>query len=96
MGLSKLAEKCQKCPFVTKCDRKRMEAVGYLQYSAPATQGLTEQAAAPIAREIVTRVMYGKTYTMYKDELERELSKALYAGLDICKGLMNGGRFNEL
>lgn len=95
MALSKLAEKCQKCPFVTKCDKKRMEAVGYLempgQYVAPATQGLAEQASAPMARETVSRVMYGKTYTMYMDELERELSKALYAGLDICKGFMKEG-----
>lgn len=27
--LSQLAGECQVCPFVSKCDRKRMEALGY-------------------------------------------------------------------
>ena len=31
MGLSKLAEKCKKCPKVDTCDHKKMEAVGFLQ-----------------------------------------------------------------
>ncbi len=30
MGLSRLAEVCRKCPYVDPCDRKRMEALGYL------------------------------------------------------------------
>lgn len=30
MGLSRLSEKCRKCPFVDKCNHKRMEALTYL------------------------------------------------------------------
>ena len=30
MGLSRLAKKCQACPYVSTCDHKRMEALGYL------------------------------------------------------------------
>lgn len=32
MGLSRLAAKCQVCPFVATCDHKEMEAVAFLHY----------------------------------------------------------------
>ena len=35
MGLSKLAAKCQACPFVSTCGHKRMEEVGFLIPSVP-------------------------------------------------------------
>lgn len=35
MGLSKLAAKCQACPFVDECDHKQMEAYGFLSMSPP-------------------------------------------------------------
>ena len=38
MGLSKLAAKCQTCPFVSTCGHKRMEEVGFLIPSVPAEQ----------------------------------------------------------
>ena len=85
MGLSRLAKKCQKCPFVSKCDNKRMEALAYLPdpIAAPATQPLTNDMAMPDAREVVTRQMYGQTYSMYKDELEKILYGELYKGLGL-------------
>lgn len=30
MGLSRLAKECKNCPFVEKCDHKRMESLAYL------------------------------------------------------------------
>lgn len=30
MGLSKLAAKCRACPYVSTCNHKQMEALGYL------------------------------------------------------------------
>lgn len=30
-ALSKLAKKCRECPFVSKCDNKKMEMYGYLE-----------------------------------------------------------------
>jgi len=91
MGLSKLSEKCSKCPFVSKCDNKRMEALAYLPdpIVAPATQQFAADVAMPMARETVERHSYGKVYTQYKDDLEKELYKALYSHLDI--GLKLGG-----
>lgn len=42
MGLTQLAEKCQVCPFVSKCDHKRMEALAY--FSEPAMPTITTEA----------------------------------------------------
>lgn len=80
MALSKLAEKCRKCPFVDKCDNKRMEALAVL---LPATQPLANNMAMPMAREVVERHAYGQIYTQYKDELEREIQKSLLSHFDI-------------
>lgn len=38
MGLSKLAAKCQACPFVDICNHKRMEALGYLPLPEQTTE----------------------------------------------------------
>ena len=87
MGLTKLSKKCRTCPFVTKCENKRMEAVAYLPdpMLAPATQPLTEQATMPIARKVVERHAYGQVFYQYEDEIKKELEKELYSHL--YKGL---------
>lgn len=64
-----------------------MEAVGYLPYANQASQNMSENAAMPMARETVERHAYGQVYTMYKDDLIKELYKELYKGL----GLQYGG-----
>lgn len=89
MGLSKLAEQCQKCPFKDNCKNKRMEALGYLPepIMADVKAPVTADIAAPILRETVSRVVDGKVVTMYKDELEKILYKDLYSHL----GLQFGG-----
>lgn len=46
--LKRLSEKCSKCPFVSKCDKKRMEAVAYLE---PAAQSNTQPLAASVLVE---------------------------------------------
>lgn len=89
MGLSRLSEKCQKCPFVSKCKNKQMEALAYLPEPmiANASQSMMESAAAPALRETMEIHVDGKTLTVYKDEIEKELYKSLYSGL----GLQLGG-----
>lgn len=51
MGLSQLSERCRKCPFVDKCDHKRMEALAYLpepQIAMNASQSAGIDAAQPL------------------------------------------------
>ncbi len=89
MSLSKLDEMCRGCPFADQCENKRMEAVGCLRY--PLAAATAESAAAPVAepaaRETVTICVNGEVQTVYRDEIERQLYRHLYAGL----GLQYGG-----
>lgn len=48
MGLSRLAAKCQACPFVDTCDHKEMEALGFLT--------LPEAAAFPTMMGVNTQL----------------------------------------
>lgn len=38
MGLSRLAAKCRACPYVSTCNHKQMEALGYLPLPEPAVE----------------------------------------------------------
>lgn len=90
-AIRKLAEKCQLCRNVDKCDHKRMEACAYFEdknvaesYAMPTTADLT----APILRETQTICVNGIKTEVYKDDAEKALYKHLYDGL-YC-GFMNG------
>lgn len=90
MGLSKLAAKCRSCPFVDKCDKKLMEAHGYLEMpnlAASYTESIAASMAEPILRETMTIMVSGKPTAVYKDEIEKQLYKSLYPQL----GLRYGG-----
>ena len=84
MGLSRLAVKCMECPFVDKCDKKRMEALGYLEmpnlassYAGPTASSMTE----PMLRETMAVVVDGSPTVVYKDEIEKQLYNSLYSHL---------------
>ena len=90
MGLSRLAAKCMECPFVDKCDNKRMEALAYCEtpnlaysYAEPIASSMTE----PILRETMTVMVDGSPTVVYKDEIEKQLYGSLYSHL----GLQYGG-----
>lgn len=77
-SLSKLSEKCKSCPKVDTCDHKRMElcALAELpeQNIASVTQSAMQDVAMPLLRERIESPLSPFTY---KDELEKELYKAL-------------------
>lgn len=87
-GISRLFEKCQKCPFVDTCENKRMEALAYLPEPmiVEAGQSASMSAAAPVLRETMEIRVDGKTLTVYKDDIEKELYKSLYSGLGLQLG----------
>lgn len=89
MALSKLATKCRSCPFVDKCNNKRMEAHGYLEMpniAAPSVETSAASMAEPILRETMTIMVNGKPSIVYKDEIEKQLYKNLYSGLGLRYG----------
>lgn len=85
MGLSKLSEKCRKCPHIMTCDHKRKEAIGFLPEAcvAEAVQPTDEGVVAPILRETMEIQVAGRPVTVYKDQVERELYKHLYSGIGL-------------
>ena len=89
MGLSRLSKECRECPFVEKCQHKRMEALGYLPEPilSPIVETSVAELAQPILRETMTIMVEGKPQIVYKDEIEKQLYKHLYSGL----GLQFGG-----
>ncbi len=78
MGLSKLAAGCRACPYVDTCGHKRMEAVGFLP--------LFQSAAQPLLRETMEIRVDGKPVTVYVDEIEKQLTRELYAHLGLQYG----------
>lgn len=89
-NLSKLSEKCTKCPYVDNCKDKRMEACAYMDNLEKelnkATSELISQnpmmdAAMPISRE---QVLSNLSPFVYKDEVEKALYGQLYDCLRIA------------
>lgn len=63
MSLSKLAEDCKKCLYVSTCNHKRMEAVGALPLKENAAESAADSAvsaAMPVMRETVTVMRNGE------------------------------------
>ena len=78
------------CPFVDKCDKKRMESLAYFEmpnlaasYAEPITASMTE----PILRKTMTVMVDGSPTVVCKDEIEKQLYKSLCSHL----GLRYGG-----
>lgn len=89
MGLSKLAAGCQACPYVDTCDHKCMEALGFLPeppLSMSASQPAADSAAQPLLRETREIRVNGKPVTVYVDEIEKQLTRGLYAHLGLQFG----------
>lgn len=89
MGLSKLAAGCRVCPHVDTCDHKRMEAVGFLPEPPlrnSAAQPAAESAAQPLLRETMEIRVNGKPAVVYRDEIEKQLTRGLYAHLGLQFG----------
>ena len=74
-SLTRLSEKCSKCPFVSKCDKKRMEAVSYLE---PAAQSNIQNLAAPVLvehdyREV--KIGPNTTVTIDLEDIKKQLKE---------------------
>ena len=72
--LRRTAKMCRECPFKDACDK--IEAEGYLE---PAAQMLAEPVTMPVMRETIDIMVDGHLQKVYKDEIEKQLSKALFS-----------------
>lgn len=76
MGLSRLSEKCRKCPFVDKCNHKQMEGMLHLDETKIATNSVQLDQAL-----LTTVYKTEKPVVDYKDEIRKQLYKLLKGGL---------------
>lgn len=85
MGLTKLSEKCSKCPKKDTCDHKRMEAVAYLE---PTLNPLAQPLAQPLIREYTPIIIhmgdYGDIHTSM-EELAKEINKSFQINCTLNK-----------
>ena len=94
MGLSKLSEKCSKCPDLLHCNHKCMEAIAYLPepIAAPYVQPVAADMAAPMMvkhdyRDV--KIAPGVTVTIDLEDVNKELEEQLYRSIGL-PGLMMG------
>jgi hypothetical protein len=89
MGLTKLAAKCRKCPYLENCDHKQFEAEAY--FADPNVDSAAESSVAelarPILRETVDIIVDGKAVKIYKDDLARKIYESLYCDSGLQYGL---------
>ena len=76
-GLSRLLEKCKTCPHAENCDKKRMEACGYISINPNITAPMTMPIAAPVLRDT-------SASAMAREEIAEQINKEIYKHLN-CK-----------
>lgn len=86
--LSRLSEECRKCPFVSKCDNKRMEAMAYLEPKVAASASV--DYTAPVIADILVKHDYrdikvgdNSTFTIDVEEFKRQMKKDFYRKMRI-------------
>lgn len=86
--LKRTATKCRDCPFSSKCNRKRLEAEGYLEPSvADITMSTQEELLVKHDYRDI-KIAEGTTVTVDVEKLKKEIEESFYrsAGLGINYG----------
>ncbi len=96
ISITKLHEKCEKCPYVNDCDEKRMVACGLMELPEKSFNSASEAMTMPVAAEMLVKHNYrnikiGPTQTITVDleEMKKDLKKQIYKALG-CPGLEFG------
>lgn len=88
-----MCKECRKCPFVSKCNNKRMEAMEYLEPKVAASASV--DYTAPVIADILVKHDYidikvgeNTTFTIDVEELKRQMKKDFYKqlGIGFCPG----------
>lgn len=87
-SLSRLSSKCRSCPFVSKCNHKKMEFEAYIE------PNILQEVRSPVVEEMVQpmlikhdyrdiKVGENTTITIDVEELKRQMKKDFYRNLGI-------------
>lgn len=87
-SISKLHEKCEKCPYVDVCDEKRKVACGMLPLPERMFDSASAAMTMPIAAEILVKHDYrnikiseAQTITFDLEEMKKDLERRIYKAL---------------
>lgn len=76
-SITRMSSKCNRCAKREKCNKKKMEACAFIEESnlSEITVKNTIENALPNARATMTINVGGVLTSVYKDEIQREISK---------------------
>lgn len=87
-SISKLHEKCEKCPYVDACAEKRKVACGRLPLPERMFDSASAAMTIPIAAEILVKHDYrnikiseAQTITVDLEEMKKDLERRIYKAL---------------
>lgn len=85
---SQLSEKCQKCPRVNICDKKRMEACAYIKIPDPCMASAAVEGADYAHAEMLVKHDYrdikinpSMTISVDLEDVKRQLERDIYEAL---------------
>lgn len=86
-SISRLSEKCRKCPYVENCNHKKMEALGYI---VPTTQECVQSVIQPLMKKEDLRnikIDENTEVTIDLEELKEQMKKDFYkqVGIGVIK-----------
>ena len=87
-SLSRLSEKCRKCPFKEKCKKKRMESEAYIEpnIAQNVAVNFSESMAQPILAKHEykdVKVAENTTITIDLEELKKQMEKEFYKAVGL-------------
>lgn len=85
---SQLSEKCQKCPRVNICDKKRMEACAYMEMPDPCMASAAVEGAGYAHADVLVKHDYrdikinsSMTISVDFEDVKRQLERDIYKAL---------------
>lgn len=87
-SLSRLSEKCRKCPFKEKCSKKRLEACAYIEpnIAQNVAMNVSESMTQPILAKHEYRdvkVAENTTITIDLEDLKKQIEKEFYKAVGL-------------
>lgn len=88
--VSKLSEKCRKCPWVNDCDKKRKVACAVADMPEPIMASAASEMTVPIAEDVLVKHDYrdvkigpNTTITIDLEDVKEQLMRDLYRSIGL-------------
>lgn len=92
-SVSKLSDKCKKCPHVSCCDKKRKMACAIAELPEPMVEANVSANTAPVMADVLVKHNYRdvhigpETITVDLEDIKERLSRDFYKAAGLSIGL---------